>query len=598
MADEQKKIIPIDYTHRDYESIRKDLRGVAERLYPNTFQDFSEASFGALMLDAIAYVGDQLSFYLDYNVNETFLDTSYEYDNVLRHGRALGYKYTGRPSTYGQAALFIKVPASTTGLGPDTNYIPILKQGSRFSSDSGLGFILMENVDFSDPLNMVVVASTNSSTGAPTSFAIKAYGNVVSGVFGREEITVGAYQSFFSAQLGDPNISEVLSVVDAEGNEYFEVDYMAQDIVYKKTPNNNYKNDNVPSVLRPKLVSRKFTVIQDRTRALLQFGSGDSAFADVAAEPQNVAAEIFGKSYVTNTTFDPTQVFKNKNFGVVPQNTTLTVIYRSTNPTNSNISVGSLTTVASANMRFQNEETLTTSKKSDVVASLEVANEVPITGDTSNATTSDIKRRIYDTFPTQNRAVTQADYENIAYRMPAQLGSISRVSVQRDPSSAKRNLNMYIISQNKFKKFTTTNNTIKNNLKIWLNNYRMLNDTVDILDAFIINLGVEFIITPAIGEDKYLILDRAIVAIQAYFQNEYYIGESLSISDIYSELKKVTGVLDVTNVKIVNKTGTQYASTQFEVDSNISPDGSSLICPNNCVFEIKFGATDIRGKVR
>ena len=598
MADRQKEIIPIDYTHRDYESIRKDLRGVAERLYPNTFQDFSEASFGSLMLDAIAYVGDQLSFYLDYNVNETFLDTSYEYDNVVRHGRALGYKYTGRPSTYGQAAFFIKVPASSTGIGPDTSYIPILKQGSRLSSESGLGFILMENVDFNDPLNMVVVATTDSSTGAPTSFAIKAYGNVVSGAFGREEVTVGAYQSFFKARLSDPNISEIISVIDSEGNEYYEVDYMAQDIVYKKTPNSNYKNDNVPSVLRPKLVSRKFTVIQNRDGAFLQFGSGDSCSVDVAAEPQNVAAEIFGKSYVTDTTFDPTQIFKNKNFGVVPQNTTLTVIYRATNPTDSNISVGSLTTVGSANMSFQNEESLTTSKTNDVVSSLEVTNEEPITGDTSNVTTSDVKMRVYDTFATQNRAVTQADYENVAYRMPAQLGSISRVSVQRDPSSAKRNLNMYVISQDKFGKFTTANSTIKNNLKIWLNEYRMLNDTIDLLDAYVINLGVEFVITPAIGVDKYSVLDEAIVALQAHFQNKYYIGEHLYISDIYSELKKVTGILDVTNVKIVNKTGAQYASTQFEVDSNVSPDGSYLICPKNCIFELKFAATDIKGKVR
>ena len=99
--------------------------GIAERLYPNTFQDFSEASFGALMLDAVAYVGDQLSFYLDYNVNESFLDTAYQYSNVIRHGRVLGYKNTGRPSTYGKLALFVLVPASSTAIGPDTDYIPI-----------------------------------------------------------------------------------------------------------------------------------------------------------------------------------------------------------------------------------------------------------------------------------------------------------------------------------------------------------------------------------------------------------------------------------------------------------------------------------------
>ena len=128
MSDDQKKIVPIDYTHREFESIREDLVQIAERFYPDSFQDFSEASFGAMMVDAVAYVGDQLSFYLDYNVNEAFLDTAYQYNNVLRHGRIMGYKYSGRPSTYGQVVLFILVPASTTGLGPDTAYIPILNK--------------------------------------------------------------------------------------------------------------------------------------------------------------------------------------------------------------------------------------------------------------------------------------------------------------------------------------------------------------------------------------------------------------------------------------------------------------------------------------
>ena len=133
MADEQKKIIPINYTSREFETIRDDLLQVAERLYPDSFQDFSEASFASLMIDAVSYVGDQLSFYLDYNVNESFLDTAYQFNNVLRHGRVLGYKHTGRPSTFGKVAVFTLVPASATGIGPDKRYIPILRRGSQFN---------------------------------------------------------------------------------------------------------------------------------------------------------------------------------------------------------------------------------------------------------------------------------------------------------------------------------------------------------------------------------------------------------------------------------------------------------------------------------
>jgi len=596
--DDQKKVVPIDYTHRSYESIRRDLLGIAERLYPATFQDWSEASFGSLMIDAVSYVGDQLSFYLDYNTNETFLDTAYQYDNILRLGRSLGYKYRGRPSTFGPVAFFVKVPASSTGIGPDTSYIPILKRGTKVGTSGGLGFILTENIDFGNPRNSTVVATTDTSTGAPTSFAIKAYGNVVSGRFGQEQITVGAYTSFLKVSLSSANISEIVSVVDAAGNEYYEVDYLAQDMVYEEIPNNNFRQDNVPSVIKPLLVSRKFVLIQDRNSAALQFGSGDYNSTNVVAQPQSVAADVFGKSYVTDMTFDPTRVSKNQNFGVVPQNTTLTVTYRATNPTNSNVSVGGLNAVSSVNAEFKNRNQLTTAKINDVIASLEVTNEVPITGDVSNLTSGELKRQVYDTFPTQNRAVTQADYENLTYRMAAKYGSIARCSVQRDPNSLKRNLNMYVISEDKFGLLTTTNSTIKNNLKTWLNNYRMLNDTIDILDAYIINLGIEFIIKAAVGVDKYSLLDSAIGALRRYFSTRLFIGEHFSISNVYGELKKVPGLLDVTNVKITNKAGNQYATTEFDIDSNISPEGTYLTCPKNAIFEIKFPGVDIKGKIR
>lgn len=146
---------------------------IAERFYPDTFQDFSEASFGAMMLDAVAYVGDQLSFYLDYNVNESFLDTSYQLDNIIRHGRIMGYKDSGRPSVYGTVALYVLVPASETGLGPEQNYIPVVKRGTRFSSTSGQSFVLTDDVDMSISTNPVVVARTNATSGAPTYYAIK-----------------------------------------------------------------------------------------------------------------------------------------------------------------------------------------------------------------------------------------------------------------------------------------------------------------------------------------------------------------------------------------------------------------------------------------
>tara|TARA_R110000824_G_scaffold261261_1_gene449861 strand:- start:2301 stop:4097 length:1797 start_codon:yes stop_codon:yes gene_type:complete len=598
MADEQKKLLPINYTNREFEGIRQDLLEIAERLYPDSFQDFSEASFGSLMVDAVAYVGDQLSFYLDYNVNESFLDTAYQYDNVLRHGRILGYKYTGRPSTYGKVAIFALIPASQTGLGPDNNYLPILKRGSRFSSANALNFVLTENVDFAQTDNPVVVAKVDGTTGAPTYFAIKAYGNVVSGQFGQEEISVGAYEKFKKVTLSNANVSEIISVFDSEGHEYFEVDYLAQDMVYKEVVNSNYKNDNVPSILKPVLVARKFVVEHSRNKVTLQFGSGKEGESNVAADPQAVAMDVFGKTYVTDLSFDPTRLSKNENFGIVPAGTTLRVIYRSTNPTNSNVAVGQLNTVSTPLVDFSDRDVLTPSTAAAVISSVEVNNEEPIVGNVQNATAAEIKRRVYDTFPTQNRAVTQADYENLAYRMPAKFGSIKRTSVQRDPSSRKRNLNMYVMSTDPFGKLIATNDTIKNNLKTWINNFRMINDTVDIIDPYIINLGINFAARIKIGADKYSVLGAAVSQLKKQYSEHFYIGEQLSITDIYQELKKVDGILDVTNVQVINKTGTNYSSVSLDINKNLSPDGTYIMVPKNAILEIKYPATDIIGKIK
>jgi hypothetical protein len=597
MPDNQKKIIPIDYTHREFESIKRDLEGIAKRYYRDSFRDFSEASFGSMMLDAVAYVGDQLSFYLDYNVNESFLDTAYQYDNVLRHGRILGYKFQGRASTFGKAALYVLVPASATGIGPDRRYIPTMRRGATFSSNTGLSFVLTENIDFSDPQLPVVTARVDTSTGAPTFYAIKAYGEVVSGFFGRERITIGDYERFKKINITNTNVAEIISVTDSNGNEYYEVDYLAQDMIFKEVSNKDFRNDNVPSILKPFLVSRKFVVERSRTGITLQFGSGDSSQSDVIADPSTVAVQLFGKDYVTDTTFDPSRMTKNQSFGVVPSNTTLDIVYRATNAGNSNLSAGSLNNIASVVLDFDNEQGLDRGTLDTIRSTIEVDNEDPIVGDVSENSTDDIKRKIYDTFPTQNRAVTQADYENLAYRMPAKFGKIKRVSVQKDPNSERRNLNMFVVAEDNFGKLATANTTLKNNLKTWLNSYRMLSDTVDILDAFIFNFGIEFVVTPNSGVDRFDLLRRCSAAITEMFSTPFFIGEQINISDIYSHLSKVTGVLDVVKVKIVNKTGTNYSNVQFNINQNTSPDGTYIMVPKNVIAELKY-STDIVGKIR
>ena len=598
MDNDKKKSVAIDYTNRDFSSIKRDLTQIAERFYPDTFQDFSEASFGSMMLDAVAYVGDQLSFYLDYNVNESFLDTSYQLDNIIRHGRIMGFKNSGRPSAYGTVAIYVLVPASTTSLGPDTNYIPVIKRGTRFSSTNGQSYVLIEDVDMAESTNPIVVARTNSDTGNPEHYAIKSYGKVVSGFFNTESIEIGEFQRFRRVSLSQPNVSEIISVFDSEGNEYFEVENLSQDTVFKSLTNKNYKNDNVPSVMKPLLVNRKFVTIFDNNGVSLQFGSGDELSSDIVAEPQNLSIDVFGKTYVTDTSFAPSRLISNKYYGIVPQNTTLTVFYRQTNPTNSNAAVGAINTVGTKIIEFEDVSTLAAGEVSFVRNSLEVANETPIVGNVTNPSPGEIKQRIYDTFPTQNRAVTQRDYENLVYRMPSSFGSIKRCSVQKDPDSQKRNLNVYILSESPEGKLINSNDTIKENVKTWLNHYRMINDTIDILDPFIINFGINFIVKPEPLSDKFAVLNDCVEALANEFSTPLFVGESISMSKIFNILNNVSGVNDTVKVQIINKNTSNYSNVFFRVSDNMSPDGDRVVCPKNAIFEMKFPQVDIKGKLR
>jgi phage-related baseplate assembly protein len=456
---------------------------------------------------------------------------------------------------------------------------------------------LVDNIDFSDNRLPVVPVATNAN-GSPTFYGVKAYGTVVSGLLLTETVNVGNFQKFARISLSSQNVSEIISVFDSDGNEYFEVDYLAQDIVYREISNTNFKNDNVPSIIKPHLVTRKFTVETSNNNTILQFGSGKASDTNIVADPQSVAINVHGKTYTTSRSFDPTRLSQNESLGIVPENTTLTVTLRATNPGSSNLSVGQLNQATNVLLDFTDRTVLSDSVIDGIRTSVEVNNEQPITGDVSNATSDEIKQRIFDTFPTQNRAVTQADYENLAYRMHSKFGSVKRVSVQRDPDSQKRNLNMYVISEDSFGKLQKTNSTIKRNLKIWLNEYRMINDTIDILDPYILNFGIEFSIKTTPGADKRTTISRCVAALAQKFNNNYYIGESIVISDIYSTLNATTGVQDVIKARVVNKTGTSYSSSTIDINSNLSPDGNQLMIPKNAIVEFKFPETDFVGKAK
>lgn len=596
-----KKYPPIKYTSRDFNSIRQDLIDYAKRYYANTFKDFSEAGFGSLMIDSVAYIGDILSFYLDYSVNESFLDTAIEFENVINLGKQLGYKFQGNPSSFGQVEMYVIVPAATLGNIPDTAYMPILKRGSSFSAINGNGFSLLEDVNFANENNEVVVAEVDNTTGVPTSYAIKTSGEVISGIVDSEEIVLGSYKKFRKLDLQAPNISEIISVVDSEGNPYYEVDYLSQDVVYRAVTNRGVDSTVTQANLRPFVVPRRFTVERQRNLTSLQFGFGTEVTdnnVEPLVDPSKSVLQRHGRDYYTDAHFDPFNLLKTDKLGVAPSNTTLTITYRTNESTNVNSSANSIVNVGSPIFEFVDQSSLNDTQVQSVVSSLEVNNEEPIVGDVTLPTVDELKNRIYSSFTSQNRAVTQEDYKILCYSMPAQFGAVKRVSISRDPDSFKRNLNLYVISEDENGRLIQTNNTIKQNLKTWLNSSRMINDTIDILDAKIVNLGIDFSAVAQIEANKYEVLTDSIEELTGLYNTKFDIGQAFYISDVFSSLNKLDGIIDVSQVNVTNKTGLNYSDQAFNINNNLSDDGRYINAPENVVFEIKFPQNDIKGTIK
>ena len=597
-------IRPINYTSREFTSIKNDLVNYAKRYYPTTFQDFNEASFGALMLDMVAYVGDQLSFYLDYQTNENFLDTALEQKNIISIANQMGFKFPGSARSTGTVSFYIEVPVDNATLGPDISYIPILQAGPTLTSQGGAVYTLIENVDFTDPTNEITVSQVANNSGIPTFFAIKAFGQVVSGERFIDNVAVGDYQRFLKIELERDNVVEVISVSDQQGNIYYEVDFLSQDIIYKEVPNHDTNTMMaVPFKLRAIPAPRRFVSSFDQFgRGFIQFGYGSSENLtdNVVADPADVVLNVTGRNYITDTTFDPSNLVQTDKFGVVPTDTNLTIVYSANSRSDVNAPIGTVTNVSDTSFSFKNINSLDGAVMNTVISSLEVENETPILGDVTELGPEEIRRRAYATFATQARAVSRADYINLCYRMPSKFGKIKRVNVVQDKDSMQRNLNLYVLSEEGPNgRFVPPNTELKTNLKQWLEPRRMLSDRLDVLDAKGINLGINFEVLADLETNRFTLVDDCINAIiNKYLNVKPNIGDALYISEIYKILNDVPGVTDTLNVEFINKNGGLYSNFVYNINKNLSDDGRFLIIPEFAIGEVLYPQSDIFGVVK
>lgn len=596
------KNIPIKYTSRDFDSIKEELVKYAKRYYPNSYNDFTKASFGSMMFDMVAYVGDSLSYYVDYQANESFLDTSVEFANLRKHARSLGFSYSGVPVSYGIASFFVLIPANVDGTAPDTAYIPTLKKGATIGSKNGVSFILLEDVDFSNPSNDVIEAKYDETNGGVTFYAIRAYGQVSSGALKLVEIdlTDQEFIKFRKIRVGDDNLSEIVKVIDSEGNEYYEVDYLSQETVLLETTNPTARQDGVRSIMKPYVTPRRFVVEQDNTGTYLQFGFGSEDDTDDTgiADPSAVAFQLHARNHFTDKSIDPSSLLGTDKLGISPVDTTLKVVFRVNDSTNVNVAANGLSSVINLEMKFLDESSLNSTQISNIKGSLEVTNDEPIVAPSIEITSEEIKVRAKNYYSTQNRAVSKQDYEALIYNMPPKFGAIKRANVISDPMATNRKLAIYVVSENNNGLLEQSNIRVKNNIKTWLSQYMGINDKAEVFDPYIVNFEINFEVSVDNRFSKEEVLNDCFKNIKDNYNNKFYIGEPIYITDIQSLLSKTRGVIDVKSVKIKNIHSGDYSSTTFDFSKVLSKDGSYYMIPKNVILELRFPDKDLKGKVK
>ena len=605
----------VNYINKDFSQFREQLINYSQTYFPNTYTDFSETSPGMMFIEQAAYVGDILSFYLDNQFQENFLQYARQSNNIYELAYMFGYKPKLTSTSQTVLDLYQEVPAIFDGstYKPDFRYTLTLKENSTFTSNAGVDFISQDFVDFSssssfDPTEITVSQTLNNN---PQYYQLKKSVNVISATVNTTTFTFNEPQPFQTKELRGNNIIKILDVFDSDGNEWNEVDFLGQETIFDSVKNTNVNDPNsgkdVPYLLRLKQVQRRFvTRINNKGIMEIQFGVGSplDTTEEIIPNPNNVGLGLPFKKDKLTTAFSPTNFLYTGTYGIAPSNTTLTIRYLTGGGVGSNIPANNITSLFSQdNLKF-NQISLTNSTANYVFSSFNVTNPNAAMGGGDGDTLEEIRQNTLMMVASQKRAVTQDDYLIRALSMPADYGSITKAHIEtpklRDNQvSTIETLNLFVLSQNSTSQLDYASSTLKNNLRTYLSQYRVIGDNIEIRDAFIINIAIDFeiIVLPEFNNNEVLL--SCVTALQKHFHiDKWQINQPIIIRDLYIMLDKIKGVQTVKNISITNKSGTQsgYSLYAYNIPNATQ---NKVIYPSldPSIFEIRYPNTDIKGRV-
>ena len=615
----------VKYLNKDFAQFRQNLINFAKQYYPDSYQDFNESSPGMMFIEMASYVGDVLSYYSDQSFRESLLSSATEEANILQIAQMFGYKPTLNAPAVVDLDVFQLVPAIGTGddIRPDTRYALSIQSGMRVSSETGVVFRTLELVDFSQdtatsPLDVSVyeVDSSNEVT-------YYLYKKTVKAVAGDVKTLTFDFQDpkpYDKIILPDTNVLDIISVTSDTGNKFYQVDYLAQDTIFEDIANIPFNDptlsqyqSTVPYILKLRRTARRFVSrLRDDRRIELQFGAGVSSDADeeLIPNPKNVG---MGLEYLNRTTLnnvDPTNFLHTSTYGIAPNNETLTVQYSVGGSVNENVSVNSITSILEINYNTVTE--INDLDLSFVKGSVAVNNSVPATGGKTSNNLESIRQDAIAAFAAQNRAITREDYIARCYAMPAKFGSVTKAYIigdtqkdtadkeyPRDTISNPMALNLYTLSYDANGNFVDPNPAIRENLRTYLSNYRMLTDAINIKTAYVVNIGVEFEVIPKPNENSATVVLRCVNELQRMLHNDrMQINGPLNISNMISQLDRLEGVQSIPSLEITNlyDTNSGYSGNVYDINAATR---NNIVYPSldPCIFEVKYPNADIKGRV-
>ena len=588
------------YLNRDFSDFRLELLKYANTYFKDNIQDFSEASLGGLFLDMAAYVGDNMAFYLDHQFREMNPVTAVESKNIEAMVRNAGIRISGNSPASTMVDFYLDIPDPTrnaiTGIKePNVKYLPIIKANAKLKSDTGIIFNLTEDIDFAErDVNGNLTADVTGipdSTGEIVSFVLKKSGLCVSGETSEQTIAIGdTFVPFRTITLNRPHVTSILRVYDSDGNDYYEVESLSQDTVYKK--NKLTSGDTSIEVITAPYRYVTQTDITTRSTTL-RFGSGDSSQILETAVPDasDLALPLYGKQAFSSFSLDPNRLLRSPSLGVSPTGTTIKAIFRHGGGANHNVGPDTIKEVTEIQYKFPIDGTWNYIQKTK--RSLGISNPQTATGGSIAPTLLELKSFVTSARTMQNRIVTKEDLLARIYTLPTEFGIVYRANVVPNPENALSSI-LFVTSRDANGRLVQCSDALKQNLSIYLNEFRLIGDAMDILDASILNFKIHITCRFAHNVNKYDLISKILREVKKlYTPSKIALGKPLVVSDITNTVINQPGVVSCVSVEITNLFGMVENRMYSTESQKIEIIDDIVFAEPHEIYELRYPNKDI-----